>query len=1295
MSGRASKWILLVVLPVVLALYASYPPAGVQVQKAIVEVHTAETEEEAKEHGVKLGQDYDVTVEVKESRFLPLALGKKDEERRFLERLEDGTVLVERTRTARGRVKLGLDLAGGTELLYQLKPEEGESLSGSLAATIDILKKRIDPSNVKEYRIQPLEQSRILIQVPQATASEVAQLKNRLQRMGKLEFRIAVPRPDATTDDVRFIRYYEEAAAGEAPEGFVRMHVDGDPEKPYYLVRKGEPEITGQYLNPGELRPTTDTFGRPAVGFQFNALGLRKFAGITERNQGWALAIVLDGVLKSAPTIEHRIHGPGIITGDFSQADVQDIVNILRAGSLPMDIELLQENTVGPQLGRDSIRKGLTSLAVAGLLVLLFVGIYYLRCGLVADAALILNLVFLVGVLCILGAALTLPGMAGILLTVGMAVDANVLIFERIREESAAGKAVRIALRNGYERAFTTIVDANVTTLLTAIILYLVGTGPVRGFAVTLSFGILLSMFTALVLTRLAFETFIEKGWLSEFRMLSIVGDTQIDFARLRRPAAVGSAALLLLGMVAFFARGADLYDIDFTGGSLARVSLAQPTPVGEVRALLAESGFPDAEVQAIRTAAATAEGTTDFGIRIKGARVDTDALLAGLRQKLTAAALMAAGDKLELTKDGRGIRLSTAQPVMELDLRRALGEGGDPYDLPGIDAVVPEGEVTTRHITVRLAAPRATGGRRESAARMLKALAWLGLERVDYAITKCEVADAEGAGPGPAELVLELDRPVQAELLAVELGRRQFGSLGVRPVGEDGTQFRLLGERSRLEEFCKELPAGSQVSVPDGVIEPPAVTVRLAKELTEQDVRAQFEQQGFGDVFVVALDSGSQAYRLSLSTEQVREQMEDIFAGLARAAAAVVFEPLDEPAAPEGRRLVKMTLGEPMAFADVRSQMEEAGLAAYGADAIVGAADYAPGVVVSELTLSLPSESAQAVQASIAEAFNRPEAVEKIVRIGATVAQEMQGKALLAIVFASVIIVLYVAVRFHAFRFGVAAVVALAHDVLITVGLIALADWLGVFGDVKINLAMLAAFLTILGYSLNDTIVVFDRIRENMASLGRKAVNADLINLSINQTLSRTLLTSLTTLMVVVVLYIFGGSVLQGLALTLIIGVVVGTYSSVFIASPVLLDWPRYFACEPRVPGVVRLWGLLMAVGGPVLAAFGAVGCVVELVRGEMLSAGVYALVWMVPGALGFVVGQGLRHGRRLAVYGLTGLAALAFACLACLAQLGWYGLELGTVSQVIGLLAIWAFAYLPPLVSAWRHMDAFRKGG
>ncbi len=186
---------------------------------------------------------------------------------------------------------------------------------------------------------------------------------------------------------------------------------------------------------------------------------------------------------------------------------------------------------------------------------------------------------------------------------------------------------------------------------------------------------------------------------------------------------------------------------------------------------------------------------------------------------------------------------------------------------------------------------------------------------------------------------------------------------------------------------------------------------------------------------------------------------------------------------------------------------------------------------------------------------------MQKIVTIGPAVAEELQGKALLAVIFASVIVILYIAARFHAFRFGVAAVIALIHDILITAGMVALADWAGIFGDVKINLAMLAAFLTIMGYSLNDTIVVFDRIRENMALAGRKLVNGEIIDKSVNQTLSRTVLTSLTTLMVVIVLYLLGGSVLQGLAFTLIIGITVGTYSSVFVASPILLDWNELVA--------------------------------------------------------------------------------------------------------------------------------------
>ncbi|MHC4591469.1 MAG: protein translocase subunit SecD [Planctomycetota bacterium] len=1187
MSGRSTKWVLLVVLPLLLALYASYPPAGVLAEKKLVEKKVARTAEEAEAHGVQIGQHYEVSTDVTWKRFLPLAPREREEVRRLVERKEDGTIVEEVTTIVQGRVKLGLDVAGGTELLYQLSPEEGERLGGALGNTIDILKKRIDPSNVKEYRIQALESRRILIQVPHATASEVEQLKSRLEKMGKLEFRLAVPLPQHT-EESKFLRLYEEAEQGRVPEDFTTMHVEGDPTQDYYLVKKGEPPVTGRDLDPGSLRRTTDRNGFPAVGFEFNPMGVRTFAQVTERNRGWALAIVLDGVLKSAPLIKGRIYGPGIIEGRFSEEEVADMVNVLRAGSLPMDITLLQESTVGPQLGRDSIHKGLVALAVAGLLVLAFIGIYYLRCGMVADGALILNLVLLLGVLCILGAALTLPGMAGVLLTVGMAVDANVLIFERIREESAAGKGIRVALRNGYDRAFTTIVDANVTTLLTAVILYLVGTGPVRGFAVTLSFGILLSMFTALVVTRLAFETMIDKEWMKEFKMFALLGRPNINFSGIRKPAYVISAAVVAVGVVAFFARGSDLYDIDFTGGSLVQVSLAQPTPVGEVRALLESRGFADAEVQAIQTAAATAEGTTDFGIRIKGIGIDTRAIRRRAETSLIQAGLMREGDSLEVTPDESALRLEVAEPIKEMDLRAALGEGGDPYAVPDIATITPDEKSLARKLAVRVHGVSSLASRRDLWARMLRALGWAGLAREDYTIRECAFGDAAADGSSLAQLSLELDKPLQPEILAVELDRKQFPGIEVTSTGPNGSAFVLTAEREELERFQREFPAGVVLqSVPVAKIDGLTVEAGLANESSEQDIRAHFEQQGLTDVDIVPVDVASSEFYLNFGYEPIRETMQSVFAGLARRGLGVSFEPVGDQA-DEGEARVKMTLDEPMSFADVRRHIEVADVGPYADQIVAGREDYAPDTLVADLTLRLPADKAGEIQSRLQQSFGEPRPVQKIVRIGSTVAEEMQGRALLAVVFASVIIVLYVAVRFHAFRFGVAAVIALVHDLLITAGLVALADWSGVMGDVKIGLASLAAFLTILGYSLNDTIVVFDRIRENMVNMGRKTISPELINTSINQTLSRTVLTSMTTLAVVIVLYLLGGPVLHGLALTLIIGVIVGTYSSMFIASPVLLDWAKLTTGTRRALRVVflpvtlpfKLVGMLLGAG-------------------------------------------------------------------------------------------------------------------
>ena len=1154
MSGRTSKWVFFVVVPLLLALYSGYPPVGVAVKTIRVTTKVARSAEEAAEHNVKVGERYDTDTKVVRKRFLPLALGRRDVRTELVERREDGTIVEERTTTVEGRIKLGLDVAGGTELLYKLKPQRGETLEGKVADTIEILKKRIDPTNVKEPRIQALESDRILIQIPQATPAEVERDKRRLEKMGRLEFKLAVPR---TSEEPKFLRLYQEAVGGQTPEGYTRMHLDGDPSKEFYLVKKGEAEITGEHLAASALRRATDNYGQPAVGFEFDSIRARKFAEITDTNRGWLLAIVLDDVLRSAPRIDERILGPGIIRGKFTEEEVSDMLNILRSGSLPMDIELLQESTVGPQIGRDSIRRGLRALAIAGFLILVFIGAYYLRCGMVADAALVFNLILLVGVLSILGAALTLPGMAGILLTLGIAVDANVLIFERIREESAAGKGLRLALRNGYERAFTTIVDANVTTLLTAVILYLVGTGPVRGFAVTLSFGILLSMFTALVVTRLAFETMIDRQWLREFKMRSLIDKPKIDFSRIRKPAYVLSAVVVGIGILALVGRGTELYDIDFTGGSLVHLSLARPTKVAEVRSRLVEGGFPRAEVQGIRTARATEEGVTDFGIRIKGGGLQKlkDTLRPLVQQRLLAAGMIEKADSVKVAPDGRGLEVSLKEPAEEMDLRAALSEdveAGDPYSLGEIGTVLPDEEVRSKRVLVRLQSVPGFVERRQLWDKVLRTLAWAGLEGRDYTIQECALE----AGETP-ELRLVLDRPLQVELLATELARREFPQIEPVSTGSDGTAFVLRAEGPVLEQFLKEFPAGATLqSVPVAEIDDLTITATLTKEFSEQDIRLHLAKQELSDVYVLLLGAPSSHFRLNLGYEPIRLEMGGLFADLAERAAGLSFQTVEEPVGPEGKALVKMTFDHPMTFADVQHYVETAGIGPYAAEMIVGREDYGVEMIVSELTLSMPGEQVAEMQEQLTESFSEPRAVQKIVSIGSTVAEEMQGRAMLAVVFASVVIVLYVAVRFHAFRFGVAAVIALVHDVLITAGLLALADWSGVMGDVKIGLATLAAFLTILGYSLNDTIVVFDRIRENMVKMGRKVVDAELIDLSINQTLSRTILTSLTTLMVVVVLYLIGGAVLQGLALTLIIGVVVGTYSSMFIASPVLLDW-------------------------------------------------------------------------------------------------------------------------------------------
>jgi preprotein translocase subunit SecD len=267
--------------------------------------------------------------------------------------------------------------------------------------------------------------------------------------------------------------------------------------------------LTGEYLTDARVQIDSQ-FNEPYVSIDFDNKGARLFERVTEANVKKRLAIVLDGHVYSAPVIQEKISGGSArITGHFTTEEAHDLAIVLRAGALPAPVEILEERTVGPSLGRDSIEKGILSMIIGGILVILFMGVYYKGSGLIANVCLVLNILLIAAGLAAFEGTLTLPGMAGIILTIGMAVDANVLIFERIREEIRLGKTPNAAVETGFGKATLTILDSNLTTLIAAVVLYQFGTGPVKGFAVTLSIGIVASMFTAIIVARLIFDYFI------------------------------------------------------------------------------------------------------------------------------------------------------------------------------------------------------------------------------------------------------------------------------------------------------------------------------------------------------------------------------------------------------------------------------------------------------------------------------------------------------------------------------------------------------------------------------------------------------------------------------------------------------------------------------------------------------------------------------------------------------------------------------------------------------------------
>ncbi|MFV0442357.1 MAG: protein translocase subunit SecD [Planctomycetaceae bacterium] len=896
-----------------------------------------------------------------------------------------------------GALQYGIDLAGGTNLVYRVDEDQTRKLGKRVdSETMDKLREairnRVAPTGTEEVTVRRVGDDRIEVIVPGADTERTEQVKSQITDLGSLEFAIVVN----STDHPELYAAGQEQASipieSRKPEdaevrvgGVVRARwvpvafdsngkpkvegvdggelmrpalVNGKDGFEILLAREPDPRqrITGDYLVNAQEGFTAES--GPVVNFTFNLQGGQLFQELTWRYQPkegnphrTKLAIVLSGLVHNAPTINDVIGASGQISGNFTSKEIQNLVDVLNAGALevPLIRAPVNEATVSPLLGADVREQGKKALWIALAGVFIVTVAYYWLPGVIADLCLVVNLVLLIGIMSLIDATFTLPGLAGLVLSIGMAVDANVLIFERMREECEKGASIRMAIQNGFSKALSTIVDSNLTTLITAVVLYVIGTDAIKGFAVTLFIGIVLSMFTAVFVGRLIFDILERKRVLKSIKMANLIGVTNFNFIG-QKAVMVGLSLLLMaVGLVCVYQRGADNFDIDFRGGVMVAFGFDGKQPsYEEAQALLRKEFGDDISVE---------------NLSIK--RPDG--------------------------KDENLIRLRTINAETAVDDTQK-----DPADEVG--------------------------------------------KRIDKAFS-------------------QTDFHIVHQSVKV-------GGLEAIPQAAEGT--------TNADSFA----GGQQVTVD--------VTQEMLRSSLRDELEADFKQvnnQRYGDMDtlmeVEAIDSvdGAKAKEFRIRTKS------------------------DVPAADLSAALTKMQ-------SDLQSE---------------------------------------------------PFFTEKNT-FATSVGHEMRITALMAIVFSMGAIVLYLWFRFHGADFGLAACIGLVHDVLITLGIMAVCSYLSSTSigralqltDFKINLPMIAAFLTLVGYSLNDTIVVFDRIREVRGKSPR--LTPEMVNQSVNQTLSRTLLTSMTTLVVVLVLYFMGGEGIHGFAFCLFVGILVGTFSSIYIASPALL---------------------------------------------------------------------------------------------------------------------------------------------
>ena len=812
-----------------------------------------------------------------------------------------------------------------------------------------------------------------------------------------------------------------------------------------YYVLAGNKTDEAMLHRPGErdwklerANPTTDN-GRRAIGFALDARGGKLFANITGKNVGKPLCILLDSIAISAPSISERIRGQGRITGSFTKTQVEDMVNKLNAGSLPARLieQPISVNTIGPSIGADNRDQGIEAGLIGLVAVVVCMAIYYCLAGSIADVALLMNMLFVLAIMAGIRATFTLPGIAGIILTIGMSVDANVLVFERIREEQLKGSSLRIAITNGYQRAFRTILDANVTTFITAAILYWRASEEVKGFAIVLMLGIASSMFTALFVTRVIFNFLLSKRIIKDhLLMLRLIHKPNINWMRSRPIFFCISITLIAAGLAIFFTRDDvknNKYDIEFTGGTSVQINLKEPLSRQEVEDRIHKIGTD------LNNPALAVANVYSIGESGKQYEINTTET-----------------NKITVT-----VAFSQQNPQTTDDLTTAIERAQDQFG----------GELNNLLVTQNAANP---------------AQFVITTSQMNQSLVK-EVLRTAFPEPEANISEPEVDEIVNNAILKAFTDELEI---------QQNLQPKITSQEKISEELIDSYP--ELIDFPSGI----KIECEIEIATTLEDINQRLN-----------------ALQFKPDTQNLNHQYP--------------YEIL-------GSNLTTTEPNQPVNSFVYVSTDEEAGFRELSED---------------EWTRFVENETAKILAAAKLEA-----SLPRVRQFDPSVGAEQKQRALIAIVLSLFAIITYIWVRFGNVRYGIAAITALVHDVCITLGAVSACTYIAaspigeklLIGDFKINLAMIAAFLTLIGYSLNDTIVVFDRIRENRGKA--RSLNPQVITDSINQTISRTILTSFTTFIVVLIMYIFGGPGLRGFTFAIGLGIIIGTYSSIAIAAPILL---------------------------------------------------------------------------------------------------------------------------------------------